>query len=115
MAEQESLALFDDTTEELFMKGTMLSTIFYNAENLFSVVRILVKETNADWDEKDIIVTGFFPALHEQEVYTFYGKMQEHAKFGQQFKADRFRKEMPQSRAGLINYLSGELLKELVK
>lgn len=28
MAEQESLALFDDTTEELFMKGTMLSTIF---------------------------------------------------------------------------------------
>lgn len=52
MAEQESLALFDDTTEELFMKGTMLSTIFYNAENLFSVVRILVKETNADWDEK---------------------------------------------------------------
>lgn len=44
MAEQESLALFDDTTEELFMKGTMLSTIFYNAENLFSVVRILVKE-----------------------------------------------------------------------
>ncbi|HDU1294462.1 TPA: hypothetical protein REU88_002786, partial [Listeria monocytogenes] len=59
MAEQESLALFNDTPEELFMKGTMLSTIFYNAENLFSVVRILVKETNADWDEKDIIVTGF--------------------------------------------------------
>ncbi|EAC5051671.1 ATP-dependent RecD-like DNA helicase [Listeria monocytogenes] len=115
MAEQESLALFDDTTEELFMKGTMLSTIFYNAENLFSVVRILVKETNADWDEKDIIVTGFFPALHEQEVYTFYGKMQEHAKFGQQFKADRFRKEMPQSRAGLINYLSGELFKGIGK
>lgn len=44
MAEQESLALFNDTPEELFMKGTMLSTIFYNAENLFSVVRILVKK-----------------------------------------------------------------------
>ncbi|MBC8844962.1 hypothetical protein IAI16_33785, partial [Escherichia coli] len=28
---------------------------------------------------------------------------------------DRFRKEMPQSRAGLINYLSGELFKGIGK
>lgn len=44
MAEQESLALFDDTTEELFMKGTMLSTIFYNAENLFCRTRLVKKQ-----------------------------------------------------------------------
>ncbi|STY34887.1 helicase, RecD/TraA family [Listeria fleischmannii subsp. coloradonensis] len=88
---------------------------FHNPDNLFSVVRLLVKETNTTWDEKDIIVTGVFPKLHEQEVYMFYGKITEHAKFGEQFKAEKFRKEMPQTKAGIIQYLSGELFKGIGK
>lgn len=108
MEEQGSLL---EQPEELFIKGTILSTIFHNADNLFSVVRLLVKDTNTNWDERDIVVTGYFPALHEEEVYLFYGKMKEHPKFGQQFHAERFQKEMPQSREGVISYLSGELFK----
>lgn len=112
MEEQGSLL---EQPEELFIKGTILSTIFHNADNLFSVVRLLVKDTNTNWDERDIVVTGYFPALHEEEVYLFYGKMKEHPKFGQQFHAERFQKEMPQSREGVISYLSGELFKGIGK
>lgn len=112
MEEQGSLL---EQSEELFIKGTILSTIFHNADNLFSVVRLLVKDTNTNWDERDIVVTGYFPALHEEEVYLFYGKMKEHPKFGQQFHAERFQKEMPQSREGVISYLSGELFKGIGK
>lgn len=112
MEEQGSLL---EQPEELFIKGAILSTIFHNADNLFSVVRLLVKDTNTNWDERDIVVTGYFPALHEEEVYLFYGKMKEHPKFGQQFHAERFQKEMPQSREGVISYLSGELFKGIGK
>lgn len=112
MEEQGSLL---EQPEELFIKGTILSTIFHNADNLFSVVRLLVKDTNTNWDERDIVVTGYFPVLHEEEVYLFYGKMKEHPKFGQQFHAERFQKEMPQSREGVISYLSGELFKGIGK
>lgn len=112
MEEQGSLL---EQPEELFIKGTILSTIFHNSDNLFSVVRLLVKDTNTNWDERDIVVTGYFPALHEEEVYLFYGKMKEHPKFGQQFHAERFQKEMPQSREGVISYLSGELFKGIGK
>lgn len=115
METQDSLALFQPENDEWYMKGTVMSTIFHNPDNLFSVVRLLVKETNTTWDEKDIIVTGVFPKLHEQEVYMFYGKITEHAKFGEQFKAEKFRKEMPQTKAGIIQYLSGELFKGIGK
>ncbi|WP_099221110.1 ATP-dependent RecD-like DNA helicase [Listeria costaricensis] len=117
MEDQTSLHLFEKEVAggEKFIKGTVMSTIFHNADNLFSVVRILVKETNTDWDERDIVVTGFFPQLQEQEVYQFYGVMQEHAKFGQQFKVEKFRKEMPKSRDGVIQYLSGEIFKGVGK
>lgn len=43
----------------------MLFIIFYNVENFFFVVWILVKEINVDWDEKDIIVIGFFLVFYE--------------------------------------------------
>ncbi|MHC5252524.1 SF1B family DNA helicase RecD2 [Listeria kieliensis] len=115
MNNQETLALFGDEADEKFMKGEVLQMIFHNPDNLFSVARIEVKETNTDWDERDIIVTGIFPKLEPQEVYLFYGKMQEHAKFGQQFKAERFHKEMPQTREGVVAYLSGELFKGIGK
>ncbi|WP_239254041.1 SF1B family DNA helicase RecD2 [Listeria ilorinensis] len=117
MEDQTSLRLFEkeEADGEKFIKGTVLSTIFHNADNLFSVVRILVKETNTDWDERDIIVTGFFPQLQEQELYQFYGVMQEHVKFGQQFKVEKFRKEMPKSRDGVVQYLSGEIFKGVGK
>ncbi|MBC1934870.1 SF1B family DNA helicase RecD2 [Listeria grandensis] len=111
---QETLGLLGEN-EELYMKGLVMSTIFHNSENLFSVVRIQVQDTNTTWDEKDIVVTGFFPALHEQEAYIFHGKLMDHAKFGQQFKADRFKKEMPQTKQGVVQYLSGELFKGIGK
>ncbi|MBC1503582.1 ATP-dependent RecD-like DNA helicase [Listeria booriae] len=114
MDTQETLGLLGEN-EELYMKGLVMSTIFHNSENLFSVVRIQVQDTNTKWDEKDIVVTGFFPALHEQEVYIFHGKLMDHAKFGQQFKADRFKKDMPQTKQGVVQYLSGELFKGVGK
>lgn len=86
-------------------------TIFHNEQNLYTVLRIRVEETNDQYDDKEAVITGYFPKLHEQEIYVFYGEWKEHPRFGVQFHANQFRKEMPQTKQGVINYLSGELFK----
>ena len=113
MAQQDSMDLFSE--EKMFMKGRHLVTIFHNEDNMYSVVRIRVNETNLNYDEKEAVVTGYFPRMHEDEVYIFYGALKEHPRFGLQFHVEQFRKDLPQSKEGVVSYLSGELFKGIGK
>ncbi|WP_078550522.1 SF1B family DNA helicase RecD2 [Litchfieldia alkalitelluris] len=97
------------------MKGSHLVTIFHNESNLYSVVRIRLEETNENYEEKEAVVTGYFPRIHENETYTFFGFLKDHPKFGMQFQVEKFRKEMPQSKQGIIQYLSGDMFKGIGK
>ncbi|WP_050616799.1 SF1B family DNA helicase RecD2 [Bacillus testis] len=91
------------------MKGRHLVTIFHNEQNLYSVVRIRVDETNAPYDEKEAVIVGYFPQIHEHETYIFYGKLKDHPKFGVQFAVDQFQKDLPQTKDGIVSYLSSTL------
>lgn len=113
LSQQDSLDLFSE--EKKFMKGSHLVTIFHNEENMYSVVRIRVHETNLDYEEKEAVVTGYFPRMHEDEIYIFYGAMKEHPRFGLQFHVEHFRKDLPQSKEGIVSYLSGDLFKGIGK
>ncbi|WP_312093367.1 ATP-dependent RecD-like DNA helicase [Niallia sp.] len=109
MNEQNSLDLFEK--EKKYVKGRHLVTIFHNEQNLYSVLRIRVDETNHDYDDKEAVITGYLPKMNEEESYTFYGDFKEHPRFGLQLQATSFRKEMPQSKQGIIAYLSSNLFK----
>lgn len=109
MEQQESLELF--TNEETYIKGRHLLTIFHNEENFFSVIRVKVIETNGTYEEKEVIITGFFPKIHEEETYLFFGDFTEHPRFGLQFNAKHYKKELPQTKQGVITYLSSGLFK----
>ncbi|MFB6468035.1 ATP-dependent RecD-like DNA helicase [Cytobacillus sp. Hz8] len=113
MEGQESLDLFQD--QGTFIKGKHLVTIFHNENNLYTVLRIRVEETNHPYDEKEAVITGYFPKIYEQETYIFYGEFKEHPKFGLQFLASHFRKDIPQTKQGVISYLSSELFKGIGK
>lgn len=113
MEQQESLDFYEG--EQNFIKGTHLVTIFHNEENLYSVIRIRIQETNLDYPDKETVVTGYFPRIHENEVYTFFGNFKEHPKFGLQFYVEHFRKEIPHTKLGVIQYLSSDLFKGIGK
>ena len=113
MEKQSSLDL--SAEQEKFIKGTPIVTIFHNEQNLYTVMRIRVEETNENYDDKEAVITGYFPKVHEQENYIFYGEMKEHPKFGLQFHATHFRKDIPQTKQGVVNYLSSELFKGIGK
>ncbi|HEY4551705.1 MAG TPA: ATP-dependent RecD-like DNA helicase [Bacillaceae bacterium] len=113
MERQDSLDLFSE--HEKFIKGRHLVTIFHNEQNLYSVIRIRVEETNEEMSDKEAVITGYFPKIHEQETYVFFGRMKEHPRFGAQFHASHFKKEIPQTKQGIIAYLSSELFKGIGK
>ena len=95
--------------ERHYISGTSIVTVFHNEENLYNVTRIRIKKTNLEIEDKETVVTGYFPKLKEDEIYTFYGDFKEHPKFGLQFHVEQFKKELPQSRQGVVQYLSSDL------
>ena len=97
-------------TEEMpFIKGVPYHLIFQNNENAYTVMRVKVEETNLPASEKEMVVIGYFPSIHLHETYQFNGKVKKHARYGEQFEVERFRKLLPQSKTGVVHYLSGDL------
>lgn len=106
MAEQENLDLF--SAEEPYIVGQTVAIFYQNPTNFYKVLLIRVTETNTNYDDKEIVVTGSFGQVQEEETYRFYGKVTEHPKFGVQFNAHRYKQEKPTSAVGVINYLSSD-------
>lgn len=103
----ENLNLFE--VNKLFILGRPIVSIFHNATNMYSIVRVKIQETNLQYEDKEIIVVGYFPKLNEEELYRFTGVLKNHPKYGQQFQVDTFVKEVPATEQGIINYLSSDL------
>ena len=113
MDKQDSLDLFSEQGK--YIKGRHIVTIFHNEQNLYTVMRIRVEETNDEYDDKEAVITGYFPKIHEQETYVFFGAFTDHPKFGLQFQTTHFRKDLPQSKQGIVTYLSSDLFKGIGK
>ncbi|WP_246940691.1 ATP-dependent RecD-like DNA helicase [Bacillus pinisoli] len=102
-------------TEEKYIKGHPLVTIFHNDSNLYTVLRIRIEETTENYEDKEAIVTGYFPLLQDHETYTFFGVFKDHPKFGIQYHVNHFQKEIPKTEQGIILYLSSDLFKGIGK
>ncbi|WP_414840039.1 ATP-dependent RecD-like DNA helicase [Carnobacterium sp. TMP28] len=106
MAEQENLELF--STEEPYIVGQTVAIFYQNPTNFYKVLLVRVIETNTNYDDKEIVITGSFGQIQEEESYRFYGKIADHPKFGVQFNAYRYKQEKPTSIVGIVNYLSSD-------
>ena len=101
--------------EASFVKGTVTAVIYHNETNLYTVLKVKVEETSESFEDKTVSVTGYFPLIHEDDIYTFYGKTASHPKFGLQFQADHFKKEVPTTKEGVIQYLASDLFEGIGK
>ncbi|RYL91530.1 ATP-dependent RecD-like DNA helicase [Sporolactobacillus sp. THM7-4] len=105
--EQGSLNLFSEQHPSI--KGEPVRIIFQNNDNGYTVMIVRIDETDEPVKSKEITVVGYFPAVHLHETYQFIGRLKMHPKYGQQYEADRYRKLLPQSFTGMVQYLSGDL------
>lgn len=88
--------------------GRVKSIFFQNPTNFFKILLIDITATTITWTEPDIVVTGTFGDIKEDETYTFTGHVIDHPKYGQQFQADNYHVDQPTNKTGLINYLSSD-------
>ncbi|MFD1319383.1 SF1B family DNA helicase RecD2 [Loigolactobacillus zhaoyuanensis] len=113
MSEQE-LPLFTEDKQP-YLIGQVSAIFFHNPTNFYQVVLIKVSEANFDWHEDEIVVTGSFGELKEEETYQFFGKLVSHPKYGMQFQAINYQLNKPTTTEGLIAYLSGDNFKGIGK
>ncbi|GAQ01338.1 exodeoxyribonuclease V subunit alpha [Companilactobacillus farciminis] len=71
-------------------------------------LQLKIKKTNTDWDAKDIVVTGSFGEISEEEEYRFEGRIVDHPKYGKQFQATSYQRSRPNGRKELIGFFSSE-------
>ncbi len=94
----------DGVPDEERLTGTVVSTVFRNEENGYSVVSVM---TGA----QETVVVGVLPPLCEGERVTFYGGWTEHRDYGRQWKANGCEMEEPTSLTDILNYLASGQVK----
>lgn len=106
----ENLSLFDLS----HVKGEVIRILFQNSDNYYTVIKVDVMDSNEDFDQ-EVTIVGYLPQIVEGETYLFKGKVTNHPKYGKQLQADTFEKELPQTKQGVIHYLSSDLFKGIGK
>lgn len=99
--------LFQEETQ--FVLGRPVVSIFHNPQNLFTIAKVKIQQTNTSYAEKEIIVSGYFPELSLEEEYRFTGAVKNHPRYGIQFQVETFSKEVPETEQGIIHYLSSDM------
>lgn len=102
------VTLFGEDEEKAFIVGTIQAIFFENPSNFYKVVLVNVTDTNTDYLEKEIVVTGSFGQVQEEEPYRFFGHFVDHPRYGRQFQVDSYQQERPTSASGVVNYLSSD-------
>ena len=95
---------------EVYVTGTIDRIIFENPSNFYKILLLEIEETDADYDDYEIIVTGTIADVIEGEDYRFYGNLVTHPKYGQQLQISRYERSKPTS-AGLVKYFSSDHFK----
>lgn len=99
---------------EYFFSGTVDRIIFENSSNFFKILNMMIEDTDSDFDDFEIIITGTMADIMEGEDYTFWGQLSQHPKYGQQLQLSRYQKAKPSS-SGLIKYFSSDHFKGIGK
>lgn len=94
--------------EKQFIVGQVEAIFFQNPTNFYKVILVKVTETDTDYLEKEVVITGSFGQIQEEESYRFFGHFVDHPRYGRQFQVENYRQERPTSANGVVSYLSSE-------
>ena len=92
--------------EELICReGTVHSVIFQNAENGYTVLRLLTEEGEA------VTVVGCIPCAAPGEHLTVNGVVEQHPQHGEQLRATELERSLPEDEEEIFSYLSSGVCK----
>ena len=92
--------------EELICReGTVHSVIFQNAENGYTVLRLLTEEGEI------VTVVGCIPCVAPGEHLTVTGTWETHPQHGEQLRAEELERSLPEEEDEILTYLSSGICK----
>lgn len=97
------------------IKGELRAVFFENKQNYYKVLLIGVEDTDTNYEDDEIVVTGNFGQIKEGVNYQFFGDLVQHPKYGMQFQCRRYEQEKPSSHDALVNFFSGHRFKGIGK
>lgn len=89
----------DEAERQFDIEGTVLSVVYRNEENGYTVLRLKA-------DDGTITVVGCLPGVIAGEGISLAGSWSSHPSYGEQFKAERFKRRLPAGRKAILDYLS---------
>ena len=95
---------------EFYFSGTVERIIFENPNNFFRILLLDIEDSDAEFDDFKIIVTGTMADIMEGQDYTFWGTLVQHPKYGEQLKVTRYERAKPTSK-GLVKYFASDHFK----
>lgn len=102
------MTVFGEEEEKEYIVGNVQAIFYENPSNFYKVLLVNVTDTNTDYLEKEIVVTGSFGQIQEEELYRFFGHFVDHPRYGRQYQIDSYQQERPTSVSGVVNYLSSD-------
>lgn len=99
---------------DYYFSGRVERIIFENANNFFKILLLTIEDSDSDYPDSEIIVTGTMAEIIEEQDYTFWGQLTTHPKYGEQLQVSRYEKAKPSS-SGLVNYFSSQQFKGIGK
>ena len=91
--------------QQVTLDGTILSTIFQNEENGYTVLRLVTG------DGEIVTVVGCIPCAAPGEELILTGSWMVHPQHGEQFKADEVERHLPTDETEILNYLASGVIK----
>lgn len=89
------------------LAGRVEEIVYRNPDNGYTVLQLNTGEINANGET----VAGEMPPINEGEEAVFRGQWTMHPRFGRQFKAVQVMVTLPKDASGILQYLSGGIIK----
>lgn len=90
------------------IKGEVLSVIYRNSENGYTVFTV-------DSNDTEIVCTGIAPDIVSGETASFTGIYKVHPSYGKQFDVEFYEKSLPETLEGMEKYLGSGVIKGIGK
>lgn len=96
--------MFDELAEERpYIAGEVMAIFFQNPTNFYKVMLVHIAEKSINFPEDEIVVTGSFGDIQEDERYRFWGQLVDHPRYGRQFQVESYQQDRPTSASGVVN------------